>query len=292
MTEIMSEKVVELNRKELTIDCSECWGICCIHLYFSKSDGFPNNKAAGTPCSHLSTDYSCSIHQQLANRGYNGCLSFDCLGAGQKISQVTFRGDGDEGLQPSDKILEAFQLMRQLHELLWYLLEALDRAEAVRESIKIRELYDKIHALTLLEYQRLILVDISLYRAEVNAILLDVSEGVRGKVKKVMDSSLKTLKGLRPRADFAGQDLRGYDLSGGNFRGSLLIASNLKNCDLNNADFIGVDLRDADISGADFSKSLFITQAQINAAKGSVTTKLPKYIKRPAHWDNNSMKNE
>ena len=52
------------------------------------------------------------------------------------------------------------------------------------------------------------------------------------------------------------------------------------------SDFIGADLRDADISGANLTGSIFLTQAQINAAKGDSNTKLPSSLKTPFHWTN------
>lgn len=50
------------------------------------------------------------------------------------------------------------------------------------------------------------------------------------------------------------------------------------------ADFIGADLRDADLSGANLTDTIFLTQVQINAAKGDANTKLPSLLSRPAHW--------
>jgi uncharacterized protein YjbI with pentapeptide repeats len=50
------------------------------------------------------------------------------------------------------------------------------------------------------------------------------------------------------------------------------------------ADLIGADFRDADIRGADLTGSIFLTQAQINAAKGDAATKLPPLLIRPSHW--------
>ncbi|WP_435798157.1 pentapeptide repeat-containing protein [Streptomyces decoyicus] len=50
------------------------------------------------------------------------------------------------------------------------------------------------------------------------------------------------------------------------------------------ADLIGADLRDADLGGADLTGALFLTQAQLNAAKGDAATRLPAALSRPAHW--------
>ncbi|MNE92154.1 Pentapeptide repeats (8 copies) [compost metagenome] len=73
-------------------------------------------------------------------------------------------------------------------------------------------------------------------------------------------------------------------MSGENLRGALLIASNLRGADLRKVDFIGADLRDADLSDANLTGSIFLTQAQVNSARGNKHTRLPRYLKMPDHW--------
>ncbi len=58
----------------------------------------------------------------------------------------------------------------------------------------------------------------------------------------------------------------------------------MRNTDLRGVDFIGADLRDVDLRGANLSSSMFLTQMQINSAKGDVKTLLPPHIQRPSHW--------
>jgi uncharacterized protein YjbI with pentapeptide repeats len=53
---------------------------------------------------------------------------------------------------------------------------------------------------------------------------------------------------------------------------------------LRRADLIGADLRDTNLSGANLTDSIFLTQAQVNAAKGDRQTKLPDKLKTPDHW--------
>ncbi|MCD8500650.1 MAG: hypothetical protein LRY71_01920 [Bacillaceae bacterium] len=69
--------------------CSKCFGLCCVALYFSATEGFPTNKEAGRPCPNLKMDFSCVIHNSLAERGLKGCTAYDCFGAGQKVAQST-----------------------------------------------------------------------------------------------------------------------------------------------------------------------------------------------------------
>ncbi|GLY09691.1 hypothetical protein Bbad01_09070 [Bacillus badius] len=71
---------------------------------------------------------------------------------------------------------------------------------------------------------------------------------------------------------------------GTDLRGALLIAADLREADLRATDLIGADLRDADLSRADLRGSIFLTQAQINTAKGSLNTKLPLALIHPPHW--------
>jgi uncharacterized protein YjbI with pentapeptide repeats len=50
------------------------------------------------------------------------------------------------------------------------------------------------------------------------------------------------------------------------------------------ADLTGTDLRGAELSGDDLTGSLFLTQFQLDAAKGDSSTKLPPSLNRPGHW--------
>jgi uncharacterized protein YjbI with pentapeptide repeats len=47
---------------------------------------------------------------------------------------------------------------------------------------------------------------------------------------------------------------------------------------------MAADFRGADLSGADLTESIFLTQSQLDAAKGDADTKLPTSLTRPAHW--------
>jgi hypothetical protein len=101
--------------------------------------------------------------------------------------------------------------------------------------------------------------------------------------------AVKLLGRLQPLADLGLGDLlnvcRGQPLlAGANLRGACLIGADLRSADLRAADLTGADLRDADLSGADLTSTLFLTQAQLDAARGNLGTKLPPRLARPAHW--------
>ena len=67
-------------------------------------------------------------------------------------------------------------------------------------------------------------------------------------------------------------------------RRTLLIAADLRSADLTRADLIGADLRDTRLHGADLTGAFFLTQAQLNAARGDAATRVPATLTRPAHW--------
>jgi uncharacterized protein YjbI with pentapeptide repeats len=88
---------------------------------------------------------------------------------------------------------------------------------------------------------------------------------------------------LRGR-DLAGHDLRDVGLTGGTLRGALLLGADLRGVDLGEADLLGADLRGADVRRTDLSTALFLTQGQVNAARGDEQTLLPVVLRRPGHW--------
>lgn len=77
----------------LRADCQRCKALCCTLLPFDADQGFGFDKAAGVPCSNLAADFSCRIHATLVPRGFSGCSSYDCHGAGQYVSALLVLGD-------------------------------------------------------------------------------------------------------------------------------------------------------------------------------------------------------
>lgn len=88
----MDNKTARNIRESLKADCSNCFGLCCVALNIIASSDFAINKPDGTPCPNLQKDFRCQIHKNLNEKGFKGCTVFDCLGAGQKVSQGTFSG--------------------------------------------------------------------------------------------------------------------------------------------------------------------------------------------------------
>lgn len=271
--------------KELKVHCEKCFGLCCVALYFSASEGFPTNKEAGKPCINLQSDFTCSVHKDLRNNGLKGCIAYDCLGAGQKVAQVTCGGnDWRQAPQSAEKIFDAFLIMRQLHEMLWYLSQAfiLQRDHNIKEEISL--LLDSTEQLTLLHIDSLLALDVEAHRNKVNRLLKSTSQLVRNKACAGKNTHSKNPNASSHRLDYFGADLRKINFRGADLRGACLIAANLRGVDLSGADVIGADLRDADLSGANLTNTIFLTQAQLNTAKGDSHTKLPMMLARPPYW--------
>jgi uncharacterized protein YjbI with pentapeptide repeats len=241
---------------ELRADCTRCAGLCCVAPAFAKSSDFAIDKPAGRPCPNLGDDFRCGIHEQLAERGFHGCQVFDCFGAGQRITQETFGGRdwrGDPAI--AAPMFAALPIMRRLHELLWYLTEALKLTAAARLHDELRAALAETAALTESDLTE---IDLDAHRQRVNPLLQQASELARAGA------------GNRPNhrgANLIGRKLRGADLRGANLRGALLIGADLRDADLRRADFTGADLRGTDLRGADLTGALFLTESQRKAAR-------------------------
>ncbi|WP_310709227.1 pentapeptide repeat-containing protein [Nonomuraea sp. 3-1Str] len=275
------------DRPELRADCGSCFALCCVALPFARSADFAVDKGAGRPCHNLQDDFRCGIHQHLRQEGFPGCTVYDCFGAGQKVSQTTFGGqDWRSAPGTAGRMFEVFPVVRQLHELLWYLTEALALPDAAPVHDEARRARDEIDALTRLGPEELTGLDVAARHAQVNPLLLRVSELVRAPARAAGQPAGQGRDRGKDRrgADLIGARLRGADLHGADLRGAYLIGADLRGADLRLADLIGADLRGADLAGADLRGSVFLTQPQLNSARGDVATKIPRALTRPAHW--------
>ncbi|GGS33953.1 pentapeptide repeat-containing protein [Actinokineospora fastidiosa] len=249
---------------ELHSDCSRCHGLCCVALAFTRSADFPVDKPAGTPCGNLLADFRCGVHDRLRDNGYAGCTVFECFGAGQRVSQGPDWRDDPAAAEP---MFARFGKVRALHELLWHLAEALalPGTEPVRADLaRIRDQVDKAADDPD--------VDVGAQRSAAVGVLRAAADLARGRGPDLAG------------ADLIGRDLRRRALNGASLRGALLLGADLRGADLAKADLTGADLRGADLRGADLSGALFVTQPQLTAAVGDVTTLLPAARTRPAHW--------
>jgi hypothetical protein len=248
-------------REDLRADCARCAALCCVLPGFTASADFAIDKPPGTPCPNLAADHRCTVHDRLRPLGFAGCVAYDCFGAGQRA----VRGDQPE---------RTFAALRHLHELLWYVGDALDRVGPgdLRDALVARRSAIELAADD--PPESLATLDPAGLRREVGDLLGRVSAAVRA------GTGGPAMRG----ADRAGWQAQGADLRGADLRSAVLIGADLRGADLRLADLLGADLRGAQLAGADLSSALYLTRMQIGGALGDPATRLPDALERPAHW--------
>ena len=233
---------------KLKIDCKNCSGLCCVALYCAKTDGFPANKEAGTPCVYLDSDYSCKIHSKLSEKNYKGCLAYDCFGAGQRTTQLCLsKGSWKTTHKHEDMIFEMFVMVFQMHQMLWYLVEAYNLTADKLLKTAIDEL--------IIENDQIIeklpdhgsKIDLSVYRLKVNTVLKQISSAISSGTSSDKHSGIT----------YFGKNFKKANLDGKNFSTSLMIAANFTGCSLKKTNFLGADIRDANLKDTDLSESIF-----------------------------------
>lgn len=256
---------------ELRADCSQCVGLCCVVPAFAVSSAFAIDKPSHTPCPNLADDFGCSIHTELRERGFPGCTVYECFGAGQRVVQELYDGrDWRTSPEVREQMFADFEVVERLHELLWYVDDAAGRPEARALRDELAGLRDVVDSGCRTPGD----ADVTGLQLRADALLGEVSGRVRAGIG-----------GPDHRGqDLAGADLRDRDLVGAGLRGAVLIGADLRKVDLDRADFLGADLRGSDIAGADLSTALYLTQFQVNAARGDAATVLPEGLARPRYW--------
>ncbi|HET7014621.1 MAG TPA: pentapeptide repeat-containing protein [Streptosporangiaceae bacterium] len=245
---------------ELRADCGRCFSLCCVVPAIARSADFAIDKPAGQPCPNLApASFDCSIHDRLRRKGFGGCAAYDCFGAGQHVAQGTF-GGRDWRAEPelAGPMFAAFGVMRQLHELAWYLRSALQLQPGEPLTAELTSALEETARYTGLGSAELAALDVAAHRDQVNPLLVRASELLRSR----NGPPGPDLRG----ANLIGRDLTGKDLRRASLRGAQLIGARLKNADLRLADLTGADLRGADLTGADLREALFLTQAQLDSA--------------------------
>ncbi|WP_300556604.1 hypothetical protein [Maricaulis sp.] len=70
------------------------------------------------PCRNLA-HHSCTIHESLTEKGFPGCVAYDCLGAGNRVVQEVFDGRSwQDDPRLTRPMMEAFAAMREVHKRL------------------------------------------------------------------------------------------------------------------------------------------------------------------------------
>jgi len=261
---------------KLKADCSKCSGLCCTALFFSKIDGFPENKAAGQPCMNLQKDFRCKIHKDLEKNKMKGCIGYDCFGAGQHVTQMVFKGDTWQDTPSKAKeIFDVFVVVFQLYQIRYFLTQALticqlnDLAEEISELIKENEVMCNYSPKNIQQ------IEIESYREKINLLLRQVCSLF---LERTGNENKKC------PSDFLGRNFKKKDMSGLDLSTKLLIAANFEGCIFRGTLFLGADTRDTNFKDADLSEAVFLSQGQINSAKGSRNTKLPNHLEYPVTW--------
>lgn len=130
----------------LKADCSACAALCCVVPPFDAVQGFAFDKPAETACQHLCADHRCGIHAQLVDRGFPGCVAFDCLGAGQRLTaQALQRFDSADWQHRPDVarwLFQAYPAVREIQE--W--VARLTLAAQVTGQSPLQDLADALEA--------------------------------------------------------------------------------------------------------------------------------------------------
>ena len=165
---------------DLTSDCESCCGLCCVAPCFSASEDFALDKDAGVACPHLAGDFRCTLHERLEAEGFRGCVVYDCYGSGQKVTQITFEGqDWRRTPEIAESMFEVFMIMRQIHELLMYLTEALKLQAAQPLYGELRRRLDELEHISLESADALREFDVVPHKRDVDALLLRVGDLAR-----------------------------------------------------------------------------------------------------------------
>jgi len=263
---------------ELRADCTRCAGLCCVAPAFARSADFAIDKPEGVACPHLAPAagyFGCTIHERLRDSGFPGCTTFDCFGAGQRVVQHTYSGTSwRQAPDLASEMFAVFTVVRALHELLWYLVEAARLPTGPSLRAGLREAEHETERLALSPAGRITEIDVEAHRAGVVPLLRQASETARAGTRG------PDLAG----ADLAGAALAGTDLRGASLRGALLLGADLRGADLRLADVTGADLRACDVRGTDLRDVLFLSQLQVDAVRGDALTLVPGTLDRPGHW--------
>lgn len=270
----MTEKEHIQKLKAMKADCQRCCGLCCVSLHFAKSEGFPENKRAGLPCTQLTESHRCRIHAKLKQQKMKGCIGYDCFGAGQRVTQDLYDDHAwNDDTVSTKEMFDVFHNVYQLYQIRFFLLEAL----YINTSVHTQE-----------ELQKCLLVNEEICNASPSLIVTYPIDTYRDNVNHLLKAVCKThCKGSNQNDAhvYLGRVYKGKDLSNHDFSMKLLLAADFTNCIFHGAVFLGADTRDTNFCNADLRQALFLSQGQVNSAKGNAKTKLPEHLHRPVTWE-------
>ena len=198
-------------------------------------------------------------------------MNYDCIGAGQRTVELCELQEGwIDHKKKQDFVIEVYHKVFELHQMLWYLLQAYDMAE---EELKeqIAKIVEKTDALADQSAEQLKEMELSVHRQKVNELLKAACHRTKASIHS------------QP-AYYFGHNFKKANLDGKDFSQSLMIGSNLEGCSLKHVNFLGADLRDVNVKNTDLSTCIYLTQMQVNSMRGNKNTKLPEHIEVPSVW--------
>jgi len=217
----------------------------------------------------LMEDFSCDTHKKLAELNLKGCLTYDCFGAGQKVTKSIYQNiDWQKNPDMKDEIFKVFLIVTKLHQILWYLIQATTICDDSDLMSVFNQLIEENKEMTNMAPKEILKIEVKGYMDKANVALKKICMLEPGEVNK----------------DFIGHDFKKENLDGRDFTMSLLIGANLQGCSLSVTNFLGADMRGANIKDTNLSSSLFLTQMQINSARGNSATRIPANLTRPTYW--------
>lgn len=211
----------------LRADCARCVGLCCVVPAFSVSSEFGIDKPPRTPCPNLLDDFRCGIHADLRVKGFSGCASYDCFGAGQFVTQVAFGGRDWRDRAVAESMFATFEVVRGLHELMWHVREATLLADPGTRA-ELTRVFETLGVFAAMAPDDVVAVPLDALWVDTGPLLQRVSASCRA---DYVHSRLELA-----HADLLGLDLRDRDLRGADLRGATLVAADLRGVDLALAD--------------------------------------------------------
>jgi hypothetical protein len=158
----------------LRADCSRCAGLCCVAPAFYSIQGFGFDKPTHRACAHLTSQNQCAIHTERAARGFPACETFDCFGAGQRVTQELFHGaDWRSSNDLAVRMFCAYTCVAALHRLMALLAVAEVHARSPRDR-QLRAKRLQLDELCRSEAARRGAVDVGAARREVMSLVRPV----------------------------------------------------------------------------------------------------------------------
>lgn len=131
---------------KLRAECANCCALCCVGPAFDAEQGFGFDKRAHIPCINLRRDFRCGIHDRLRPLGFPSCASFDCYGAGQRVTRLFGGVSWRSAPELAVRMFDAYSRYRSMHELLAQLELAIEQvmSQDACRLVKLRDFIDQL----------------------------------------------------------------------------------------------------------------------------------------------------